>query len=147
MISNIFLISRSILFWINIVFSVLIFGPVTFLAGTISYDLCLYLSKKWCRYNLLFLKYVVNSFSSTAKVAVATTQSLVSIILAKLYILPSEHITSALTKNKIEFYESKCKIYEDKCVIVSPIFIEIDENGDILNLRDRIRIKGITIEI
>ena len=58
MISNIFLISRSILFWINIVFSVLIFGPVTFLVGIISYDLCLYLSKKWCRYNLFFLKYI-----------------------------------------------------------------------------------------
>ena len=58
MISNIFLISRSILFWINIVFSVLIFGPVTFLVGIISYDSCLYLSKKWCRYNLFFLKYV-----------------------------------------------------------------------------------------
>ena len=58
MISNIFLIFRSILFWVNIVFSVLIFGPVTFLVGIISYDLCLYLSKQWCRYNLLFLKYV-----------------------------------------------------------------------------------------
>ena len=58
MISNIFLISRSILFWINIIFSVLIFGPVTFLVGIISYDLCLYLSKKWCRYNLFFLKYI-----------------------------------------------------------------------------------------
>ena len=58
MISNIFLISRSILFWINIVFSVLIFGPVTFLLGIISYDICLYFSKQWCRYNLLFLKYV-----------------------------------------------------------------------------------------
>jgi hypothetical protein len=51
-----------------------------------------------------------------------------------------------IPRNKIELYESKCKIYEDKCVIISPIFIEIDENGDILNLRDRIRIKGITIE-
>ena len=51
-----------------------------------------------------------------------------------------------IPRNKNELYESKCKIYEDKCVIISPIFIEIDENGDILNLRDRIRIKGITIE-
>ena len=58
MISNIFLIFRSILFWVNIVFSVLIFGPATFLVGIISYDLCLYLSKKWCRYNLFFLKYI-----------------------------------------------------------------------------------------
>ena len=58
-----------------------------------------------------------------------------------------KNISIEIPRNKIEFYESKCKIYEDKCVIVSPIFIEIDENGDILNLRDRIRIKGITIEI
>ena len=32
MISNIFLIFRSILFWVNIVFSVLIFGAITTLA-------------------------------------------------------------------------------------------------------------------
>jgi 1-acyl-sn-glycerol-3-phosphate acyltransferase len=46
------------LFWINIVFSVLIFGPATFLLGLISYDLCLFLSKQWCKYNLFFLKYI-----------------------------------------------------------------------------------------
>ena len=56
MISNIFLIFKSILFWINLVISVLIFGPVTFLIGLISYNACLNLSKAWCRYNLFFLK-------------------------------------------------------------------------------------------
>mgnify|MGYP001470209911 CR=1 FL=1 len=52
-----------------------------------------------------------------------------------------------IPRNKIEFYEGKCKIYEDNCVIIAPTFIEIDENGGVLNLRDKIRIKGITIEI
>ena len=82
MISNIFLISRSILFWINIVFSVLIFGPATFLVGIISYDLCLYLSKKWCRYNLFFLKYICllsynfdNQAIKTAKMIISRHQS------------------------------------------------------------------------
>ena len=58
MTNNIFLISKSSLFWINIVLSVLIFGPITFLVGIISYKSCLYLSKVWCKYNLFFLKYV-----------------------------------------------------------------------------------------
>ena len=52
-----------------------------------------------------------------------------------------------IPRNEIEFYEDKCKIYEDNCIIISPTFIEIDENGDVLNLRDKIRINGITIEI
>ena len=52
-----------------------------------------------------------------------------------------------IPRNKIEFYEGKCKNYEDNCVIISPIFIEIDENGDVLNLRDKIRIRGVTVEI
>ena len=82
MISNIFLIFRSILFWVNIVFSVLIFGPVTFLVGIISYDLCLYLSKKWCRYNLFFLKYICllsykfdNHEIKTSKIIISRHQS------------------------------------------------------------------------
>ena len=52
-----------------------------------------------------------------------------------------------IPRNKIEFYESKCKGYEESCTIISPTFIEIDKNGEVLNLRDRIRIKGITINI
>ena len=56
MISNIFLIFKSILFWINLILSVVLFGPLTFLLGLISYHACLKLSKAWCRYNLFFLK-------------------------------------------------------------------------------------------
>ncbi len=56
MINNIFLIFKSILFWINLVISVLIFGPPTFFLGLVSYGACLKLSKWWCRYNLFFLK-------------------------------------------------------------------------------------------
>ena len=52
-----------------------------------------------------------------------------------------------IPKNKIELFEGKCKVYEDKCIIISPTFIEIDKNGDVLSLRDKIRINGITIEI
>ena len=45
-----------------------------------------------------------------------------------------------IPRNKIEFYEGKCRIYEDNCIIISPTFIEIDENGDILNLRDKLEL-------
>jgi len=57
MISNTFLIFKSILFWINLVLSVFLIGPIAFLLGLFSYNLCLKISKIWCRYNLFFLKY------------------------------------------------------------------------------------------
>tara|TARA_B100000282_G_C31665515_1_gene459654 strand:+ start:143 stop:835 length:693 start_codon:yes stop_codon:yes gene_type:complete len=57
MINNIFLIFRSILFWINLVLSVLFFGPVAFTLGLFSYEYCLKISKTWCKCNLYFLKY------------------------------------------------------------------------------------------
>ena len=56
MINNILLISRSISFWLNLVISVLLFGPIAFFAGIVSYSVCLKISKLWCRYNLYFLK-------------------------------------------------------------------------------------------
>ena len=56
MINNISLISKSIFFWLNLVGSVLCFGPLTFLIGLLSYKYCLKLSKLWCRYNLFILK-------------------------------------------------------------------------------------------
>mgnify|MGYP002029685615 CR=1 FL=1 len=56
MINNIFLISKSLFFWLSLVLSVLLFGPVTFIFGLFSYDLCLRFSKLWCRYTLFFLK-------------------------------------------------------------------------------------------
>ena len=56
MINNIFLIFRSVSFWINLIISVLLFGPIAFLSGIVSYSVCLKISKLWCRYNLYFLK-------------------------------------------------------------------------------------------
>ena len=56
MINNIFLIFRSLSFWLNLIISVLLFGPVVFLTGILSYSACLKMSKLWCRYNLYFLK-------------------------------------------------------------------------------------------
>ena len=56
MINNIFLIFKSLIFWINLILSVLLFGSIAFLFGIISYTTCLYISKLWCRYNLFILK-------------------------------------------------------------------------------------------
>ena len=56
MINNILLIFRSVSFWLNLVISVLLFGPIAFFAGVMSYSVCLKISKLWCRYNLYFLK-------------------------------------------------------------------------------------------
>ena len=58
MISNIFLIFKSLIFWINLVISVILFGPVAFSFGLVSYKACLSISKAWCRYNLFILKSV-----------------------------------------------------------------------------------------
>tara|TARA_B100000073_G_C23573255_1_gene509095 strand:- start:247 stop:522 length:276 start_codon:yes stop_codon:yes gene_type:complete len=52
-----------------------------------------------------------------------------------------------LSKKEIEIYEKIYKADEDKCKIIAPTFIEINENGEILKLRDKIRIHGLTIEI
>jgi 1-acyl-sn-glycerol-3-phosphate acyltransferase len=56
MINNIFLIFKSLIFWINLILSVLLFGSIAFLFGTVSYTICLFISKLWCRYNLFILK-------------------------------------------------------------------------------------------
>ena len=58
MISSTYLISKSFLFWVNLILSVVVFGPVAFIFGLISYKLCLIISKTWCKYNLYFLKIV-----------------------------------------------------------------------------------------
>ena len=55
MISNIFLIFKSLIFWVNLVLSVLLLGPIALVLGFISYDICLFISKLWCRYNLFIL--------------------------------------------------------------------------------------------
>ena len=38
--------------------SVLVLGPIAFIFGIASYQYCLFISKLWCRYNLLVLRYV-----------------------------------------------------------------------------------------
>ena len=58
MINSIFLIFKSLIFWINLILSVLLFGQIAFLLGIIYYSICLYISKSWCRYNLFILKKV-----------------------------------------------------------------------------------------
>ncbi len=58
MISNIFLIFKAILFWLNLFISVILIGPIAFLFGLFSYKACLSISKLWCKYNLFFLKRV-----------------------------------------------------------------------------------------
>ncbi len=55
MISNIFLIFKSLAFWINLILSVILIGPLAFIFGLFSYEICLLLSKLWCRYNIFFL--------------------------------------------------------------------------------------------
>ena len=57
MINNISLTFRSTLFWLNLILSVLLFGPLTLTVGLFSYDICLSMSKLWCKYNLFFLKH------------------------------------------------------------------------------------------
>ncbi len=52
-----------------------------------------------------------------------------------------------IRKDEIEFYEKIGKKDENDCIIISPTFIEIDEEGKILTLRDKIRINGITIDL
>ena len=58
MISNIFLIFKSLAFWINLILSVILIGPLAFIFGLFSYEICLFLSKLWCRYNIFFLRCV-----------------------------------------------------------------------------------------
>ena len=52
-----------------------------------------------------------------------------------------------ISKEEIESYEKIYQAEETKCIIISPTFIEADKNGEILKLRDKIRINGLTIEI
>ena len=82
MISSTYLISKSFLFWVNLILSVVVFGPVAFMFGLISYKLCLIISKTWCKYNLYFLKAVCSlsyEFSGTTlnthKIVISKHQS------------------------------------------------------------------------
>tara|TARA_Y100000589_G_scaffold330053_1_gene378519 strand:- start:3602 stop:3877 length:276 start_codon:yes stop_codon:yes gene_type:complete len=49
-----------------------------------------------------------------------------------------------ISREEIEKYEQIAKQSEDKCLVISPIFVELDELGNIRNMRDKIRETGIT---
>ncbi len=49
--------------------------------------------------------------------------------------------------DEINKYEEISIREEKKCIIVSPKFVELDDSGNIKNLRDKIRNSGITIKI
>ena len=57
----------------------------------------------------------------------------------------SEAIT--IKVDEIEKYEEISIKEEKKCIIISPMFVELDEAGNIKTLRDKIRNSGITIKI
>ncbi len=52
-----------------------------------------------------------------------------------------------INKRDILKYNKIIEEEEMKCLIVSPVFIELDESGQIKTLRDKIRNSGITFKI
>jgi hypothetical protein len=52
-----------------------------------------------------------------------------------------------INRNQIEKYENIAKKFENKCIIISPLFVELTDEGKIKKLRDIIRYKGLTIKI
>ena len=49
-----------------------------------------------------------------------------------------------IRRDEIEEFERIADLNEKKCKIVSPIFVELSDDGKIKKLRDIIRYKGIT---
>ena len=49
-----------------------------------------------------------------------------------------------IKRNEIEEFERIAELNEKKCKIISPIFVELSDDGKIKKLRDIIRYKGIT---
>ena len=58
----------------------------------------------------------------------------------------SEKVDKAkkINRSEIEEYENIAKKFEDECIIISPIFVELNDDGTIKKLRDIIRKNGIT---
>ena len=52
-----------------------------------------------------------------------------------------------INRNQIEKYENIAKKFENKCIIISPLFVELTDEGKIKKLRDIIGYKGLTIKI
>ena len=49
--------------------------------------------------------------------------------------------------NKLDSFDKIVEQDEKDCLIVSPVFVELDELGNIKKLRDKIRQNGLTIEL
>ena len=49
-----------------------------------------------------------------------------------------------INRSEIEEYENIAKKFEDECIIISPIFVELNDDGTIKKLRDIIRKNGTT---
>ena len=58
----------------------------------------------------------------------------------------SEKVDKAkkINRSEIEEYENIAKKFEDECIIISPLFVELNDDGTIKKLRDIIRKNGIT---
>ena len=58
----------------------------------------------------------------------------------------SEKVDKAkkINRSEIEEYENIAKKFEDECIIISPIFVELNDDGTIKKLRDIIRKNGTT---
>lgn len=49
-----------------------------------------------------------------------------------------------INRSEIEEYENIAKKFEDECIIISPLFVELNDDGTIKKLRDIIRKNGTT---
>ncbi len=58
----------------------------------------------------------------------------------------SEKVDKAkkINRSEIEEYENIAKKFEDECIIISPLFVELNDDGTIKKLRDIIRKNGTT---
>jgi hypothetical protein len=49
-----------------------------------------------------------------------------------------------INRSEIEEYENIAKKFENECIIISPLFVELNDDGTIKKLRDIIRKNGTT---
>lgn len=49
-----------------------------------------------------------------------------------------------INRSEVEEYENIAKKFEDECIIISPLFVELNDDGTIKKLRDIIRKNGTT---
>ena len=60
---------------------------------------------------------------------------------------PDSNKAVKIKKDDLEKFEQRSMEDEKKCIIISPIFVVLDESGKIKYLRDKIRDKGLTIKL